>query len=297
MRSRSTRSAEPISAFTLSNDHRSARALGNAPSGWVTASIGKNSVAELTATSLLASPRPTIASATHNAYNVCMKTINRNVLTQGSSAQDTTYRWLKQRISEVPKNDGQFITEAEIAETLGVSRTPVREALLRVETEGHLQILPKKGAYIAPISDADALSTMEARAMVESWSARRVLELDRDLSADLEELLKQQEASQNDPVEFIRLDRMFHSAIVDAAENPSISDFYDSLRQKQLRMGLQVIVSDRRRSAKVFEEHRMIVAALASGTADGAVDAVLHHLQSTWATLSNSVHRQLFIRS
>lgn len=64
------------------------------------------------------------------------------------SAQDLTYAWLKRHISELPKEGGVFLSESEVAQAAGTSRTPVREALLRLETEGLLTIVPKKGAYI-----------------------------------------------------------------------------------------------------------------------------------------------------
>lgn len=64
----------------------------------------------------------------------------------------------------MPRHEGVFLTEGAAAAATGTSRTPVREALLRLEAEGFLQIVPKKGAFVPPISDAEVESVMQARA-------------------------------------------------------------------------------------------------------------------------------------
>ena len=111
----------------------------------------------------------------------------------GMSAQDATYQWLRQYIATMPRSDGNFITESEVAAALGTSRTPVREALLRLETEGYLQILPKKGAYVPAISDAEAEAVMHARCMVEDWCARGISSNAAEVAAELGKLIEEQE--------------------------------------------------------------------------------------------------------
>jgi len=104
--------------------------------------------------------------------------------TPGESAQDVTYRWLKCHIASLPRHVGTFLTETEVAAAAQTSRTPVREALLRLEAEGFLQIMPKKGAYVPPVSDDEVRAVMEARGLVEDWSVRRVTQRAYDLGAE-----------------------------------------------------------------------------------------------------------------
>ncbi|KAA9162664.1 GntR family transcriptional regulator [Amycolatopsis acidicola] len=206
----------------------------------------------------------------------------------GGSAQDVTYRWLKQHIGTLPRDAGSFLTESEVAVATGMSRTPVREALLRLETEGLLQIVPKKGAFVPPISDADVRAVLQARALLEDWSARRVVPTSPDFLTRLEELVAEQRTLVGDPMAFIVCDRAFHRAIVEQAGNPVLAEFYESLRDRQIRMGVRAVASSANRAEVVLSEHSAIVEALRSGDPDVAADAHITHLRSTMAALGVS---------
>lgn len=204
---------------------------------------------------------------------------------RGESAQDVTYRWLKQHIGGLPRQDGTFLTESEVAQAAGTSRTPVREALLRLEAEGFLQIVPKKGAFVPPISDTEVRAVMQARGLVEDWCVRRVAPAAPEFCAELELIVDEQAKLLDDPVTFIDHDRAFHRAIVREAGNPVLAEFYESLRDRQVRMGLRAVVNARDRARTVLHEHREIVAALRAGRPDGAGAALATHLSSTLAAL------------
>ncbi|HLH59291.1 MAG TPA: GntR family transcriptional regulator [Streptosporangiaceae bacterium] len=205
--------------------------------------------------------------------------------TAGESAQDVTYRWLKRHIGSLPRHVGTFLTETEVAAAAQTSRTPVREALLRLEAEGFLQIMPKKGAFVPPISDDEVRAMMEARLLVEDWSVRRVTERGFDLSGELGSLLREQEDSLTDPVRFIDCDRAFHRAIITAAGNPVLADFYESLRDRQVRMGLRAVAASANRAQVVVAEHAAIAEAVRSGSGTRAAEALAAHLRSTLIAL------------
>jgi DNA-binding GntR family transcriptional regulator len=202
------------------------------------------------------------------------------------SAQDLTYRWLKRHIGELPRADGTFLTEASVAEAAGTSRTPVREALLRLEAEGLLRIVPKKGAFVPPISDSEVRAVMQARQLVEEWCVRMVAPpKPESLLAELQRLLTEQHAALDDPVVFIDIDRAFHRTIVRQAGNPVLAEFYESLRDRQVRMGLRAVANERDRARSVLAEHAGIVSALRDGDPERAASAVVTHLTSTSAAL------------
>ncbi|WP_433269101.1 GntR family transcriptional regulator [Actinosynnema sp. CS-041913] len=203
----------------------------------------------------------------------------------GGSAQDTTYRWLKQHIATLPPDDGTFLTESGVAQAAGTSRTPVREALLRLEAEGFLRIMPKKGAFVPPISDAEVRAVMEARALVEDWCVRRAVPAEESFTAELDQLVADQEAAITDPLGFIERDRVFHRTIVRRAGNPVLADFYETLRERQVRMGLRAVSTSADRSRRVLDEHAAIVAALRTGDPEEAGRAVAAHLMSTLTAL------------
>lgn len=201
------------------------------------------------------------------------------------SAQDVTYRWLKRRVATVPRSQGTFLTEAEVTEATGTSRTPVREALLRMEAEGYLQIVPKKGAFVPPVSDADVEAVMEARRLLEDWCVRRVAPVAEQVTDELDRLLTEQHGLLDDPVAFIDCDRAFHRAIVRTAGNPVLADFYESLRERQLRMGLHAVAAAEGRARTVLDEHAAVIAGLRSGDPAHAARALAAHLSGTLGAL------------
>jgi DNA-binding GntR family transcriptional regulator len=177
------------------------------------------------------------------------------------------------------------LTEAEVSEATGTSRTPVREALLRLEAEGFLKIMPKKGAFVPPISDAEVAAVMQARELVEDWSVRRSVPSSESLVTELERLIHEQEGLLDDPVGFIDCDRAFHRAIVRTAGNPVLVGFYETLRERQVRMGLRAIAGAEDRVRVVLAEHAAIVAGIRSGDPIQAAAAVTAHLSGTLAAL------------
>lgn len=202
------------------------------------------------------------------------------------SAQDTSYAWLKRRILQTPREEAAFLTEGQIAEAAGTSRTPVREALLRLESEGYLQRLPRKGVYVPPISDSEVRWLMHAREMVEIWCVDSVMKNSTDeLVVRLKEVLGRQHDLRDDRLTFIDCDRVFHETIVEAAENPVVLSFYGTLRDRQLRTGLAALKSSSHRMDSVLEEHGAIVNGIASGDVVRAREAVAAHLARTFATM------------
>lgn len=202
----------------------------------------------------------------------------------GDAAQDVVYAWLKQHVLTLPRDETTFLTEAQVCRETGVSRTPVREAFLRLEADGLLKILPKKGAYVAPITETEIVSIMQARRLVEEWCAQQASRLGNVLADELDRLIDGQEQVRNDRIAFIESDREFHRAIVKAAGNPILATFYESLRDRQVRMGVHAI-SVGSRIDEVLAEHRAIVAAVRAADADRATAAVGDHLARTLAAL------------
>ncbi|WP_245307317.1 GntR family transcriptional regulator [Rhizobium altiplani] len=202
----------------------------------------------------------------------------------GDAAQDVVYAWLKQHVLTLPRNETTFLTEAQVCRETGVSRTPVREAFLRLEADGLLKIMPKKGAYIAPITEAEIDSIMQARRLVEEWCAQQASRFGSALADELDRLIDQQDQVRNDRIAFIESDRDFHRAIVRAAGNPVLETFYESLRDRQVRMGVHAI-SVGSRIDEVLAEHRRIAQAIRAAEADRAVAAVGEHLARTLTAL------------
>ncbi|MGW4502295.1 GntR family transcriptional regulator [Micromonospora sp. NPDC004336] len=159
--------------------------------------------------------------------------------TAAPSAADRAYRHLKRAILEQIHPGGSLVTEGEIAEAAGVSRTPAREALLRLEAEGLVRLYPKRGALIRPVSAREITDVIEARRLVELHAAERVWPRRRELREHLAARLAEMRAAHaaGDLTALMAADRAFHATVVDAAGNEILAELYQRLRDRQLRMG------------------------------------------------------------
>ncbi|MFJ5955915.1 GntR family transcriptional regulator [Paenarthrobacter sp. NPDC092416] len=196
------------------------------------------------------------------------------------SQPEVAYQWMKSYIAALPREEETFLNEAVLAKTTGTSRTPVREALLRLEAEGFVKRIPHKGAYVPPISDPDVRAILQARAVVEKWAVSSTEPLDSRIDA-FQAIIDQQHQAKDDPARFIELDTEFHTLMVRAGGNPVLADFYASLRQKQLRIGVKAVSQGTDRAGDVLREHQLIVDALRSRSVEAAHQAIDAHLEST----------------
>ncbi|MFF4650193.1 GntR family transcriptional regulator [Streptomyces sp. NPDC001380] len=195
-------------------------------------------------------------------------------------AADRVYRHVKRSILDRTFPGGTLLVEGEIAEAVGVSRTPVREALLRLEAEGLLRLYPKKGALVLPVSAEEIADVVETRLLVERHAVRRVLPASPGLLDRLAALLAEQEAcvDAGDLEGAAAADRAFHHAVVAAAGNRILEQLYDRLRDRQLRMGVQVMHVRPERVRLNISDHAGILRALREGDADGAERLVGVHI-------------------
>ncbi|MDI2129960.1 GntR family transcriptional regulator [Yinghuangia seranimata] len=195
-------------------------------------------------------------------------------------AADRVYQHVKLGVLERRYEGGTLLTEGELAEAAGVSRTPVREALLRLEAEGLLRLYPKKGALVLPVSAQEVADVVETRQLVEAHAARKAVPASPELIARLTELLDQQRAqvAAGEFAEAAVTDRCFHAAIVRSAGNEILARLYDQLRDRQVRMVVAVMHAGAERVARSLTDHAEILEALRGGDADAAVAAVHRHV-------------------
>jgi DNA-binding GntR family transcriptional regulator len=203
------------------------------------------------------------------------------------SAADRAYAHTKERILDGEYAQGRLIGEGEVSDAVGVSRTPVREAFLRLEAEGMLHLYPKRGALVVPISAADVEDVMETRLLIERFAIGRVIELDLDLSDRLAAVVAAQErhAEAEDAIAFVDADREFHRVFVAATGNAIVLRTHDSLRDQQNRMGLAAIGAGSERMARILDQHQAIVAAVGRRDAAEADALIDRHLDETLGLL------------
>lgn len=162
-----------------------------------------------------------------------------------------------------------------------MSRTPVREALLKLEAEGLLKLYPKKGALVLPVSAQEIVDVVETRLLVEQHAVAKVVHaVPARLIERLEESLAEQceHAAAGDLSAFAAADRSFHAEIVRAAGNRILAHLYDQLRDRQLRMGVATMHAEPSRVAKNIAEHTEILQALRNGDERTAAEVVDRHV-------------------
>lgn len=206
-----------------------------------------------------------------------------------STATDRAYIHTKKMILQGSYQGGDLLSEGEVAHILGVSRTPIREAFLRLEAEGLLKLYPKKGALIVPVSAREVEVVMETRRLIECYAITKLTDQgpNHELASRLEKYADdQQKALEKDDAEgFIEADRAYHAAIIDSINNPILSDLYHSLRDRQVRMGIMSQVYDDHRRKTIIEEHRRIAQELGEGDGLRGITDINLHLNGTLGIL------------
>jgi DNA-binding GntR family transcriptional regulator len=215
------------------------------------------------------------------------------------TAKDRALDYVKTQVLTGAFPGGELISEGDIASALGMSRTPVREAFLRMEAEGLLRLYPQRGALVVPVSPDEVRSVIEARLVLEQFATRKVVGRGPAACAAVFERLSGALARQRDAAaaadwrEFVDADRAFHTITLDESGNGILSDFYSSLRDRQMRMIGESSLREPDRVTTILHEHFGIAEALRDGDLPGALQAVQTHLASTVRAIGLTVDPSL----
>jgi DNA-binding GntR family transcriptional regulator len=201
----------------------------------------------------------------------------------GGSAAARVYSHVKERLLDGTFPGGSLLSENELSQRLGLSRTPVRQAFVQLEAEGLLELYPKRGALVVPVAASEIEDVFEARLLVEEHCARRAATVGAALAAELRDAIAEQERAigAGAAAAFAEADRHFHRAIVAAAGNAILTRLYDALRDRQRRIAAVSVARSGAAGAERFvAEHREIAAALERRDANEACRLVAEHLRS-----------------
>lgn len=207
------------------------------------------------------------------------------------SLRDEAYEVIKQRIIMCLFRPGEALSEATVSATLGFGRTPVRQAFDRLMRDGLVEVLPRKGIIVRPISQDEVHDMVEVRLLNEGFCAR--LAAERAEPAQLAALNENvargaRAAAARDVVTLMALDRDFHGAISTAAGNPVLGEILRNLHERAQRVWF-VSLRAPEHHRRVVDEHAAIVEALRSRDADAAEAAVRAHIRS----FADNLKRQL----
>jgi DNA-binding GntR family transcriptional regulator len=201
------------------------------------------------------------------------------------SRPEQVYARLRDLIVDGLLAPGSRIVETEIASRLGVSRTPVREALQRLQQEGYVMGSPgaqQSRLTVAPLTRDDVYELLNIVGALEGMGARGAASvpagdrrnLSRDLKALNAEFFKAGKASPIDHSSLYDIDNQFHRRIVEASAGPRLLALHDAVKpqaERYIRMYISMLTTDIRVSVN---EHDVIIAAIEEGRADDAEQAV-----------------------
>jgi DNA-binding GntR family transcriptional regulator len=185
------------------------------------------------------------------------------------------------------------VSEAALAAAHGTSRTPIREALKQLETEGLVRIVPRVGTFVTEPSWADIVELSQVKEMLDGLAARLVAQRgDPSVLTTLERVLENAEKSMDtgDFDRFAQLVRDFNDAIMIGSGNRKLLQFHRTL-MNQMAYG-RLLYSSLRQSGRVAacqEEHRAIVRAITARDPDAAEYATRQHVTQSHRALSRSM--------
>jgi DNA-binding GntR family transcriptional regulator len=197
------------------------------------------------------------------------------------SAARRAYDFAKWAILNAVYSAGDVVTEGGLAHELGISRTPVREALLRLEVEGLVRLHPKRGAVVSEFSMHEVEDVLEARVLVENHTAAKSFASRETLLPQVEKAhqdMKRRRA-EHDTAAFTEADRVFHELIVDAADNSVLSAIYRMLRERQTLFTSAIVRGRTDRMDAAIAEHERILEALRGDDEKAFLRVVNEHLQ------------------
>ncbi len=194
---------------------------------------------------------------------------------QGNSA----YKRLLEEIREGTLLPGERLREVELSERLGVSRTPVREAIRQLEADGLVTHVPRQGATVRSLDYAEIMELYEMRAVLEGTAARLAARAASEVELDELDVLTDRLADAGTGTDTARINRVFHATLLDAAKNRFLTKSMLSLQKALLILGPSQLLDGVRAEAAVAE-HRRIMVALKARDGNAAETEMRAHIQA-----------------
>ncbi len=201
------------------------------------------------------------------------------------------YTILMDCIVNIRLKPGQAMSEKEISDSLKASKTPVREALIKLEDTGLVRVVPKSGTYVSPISLDRYIEACFIRLQLEIGAVRRAAERNNDLRGvlNLETTISRQVKAleAGDDQLFFKYDEALHQSFFEMAGIAGVWQLVKKTQSDVYRIRHLKRLYNIRREMQVIEEHKAIVSAIRAGSADDAEAALIRHIGSLEAEIDN----------
>ena len=198
----------------------------------------------------------------------------------GNTAADEAYREIKQKIVKVEMLPGSVIREAELMQQLKLGRTPIREALQRLEAENLVEVTPRQGMFVADIAITDLTQIFEIRVELEALCASLAAQrIKSEQLAALEELVHEYQTKQFTGLDqLFEIDNKFHSLLAEAANNRFLKAEMEGYYNLSLRIWYVALDSVKPEDVNV-DAHVEIFKAIKAHDSEKAKQCMRQHIQ------------------
>ncbi len=205
--------------------------------------------------------------------------------------RDLVFNTLRQAILKGELKPGERLMEIQLAEKLGVSRTPIREAIRKLELEGLVLMIPRRGAEVAKISHKSLQDVLEVRGALEALATD--LACQRITEEELEELSKAQEnfkkaVESGTEMQIAEADEAYHDIIYNASNNKRLVQMINNLREQMYRYRLEYIKDEAQRGI-LISEHESILEAIRIRDIIRAKALMKEHIDNQEMTVSRNL--------
>lgn len=206
--------------------------------------------------------------------------------------RDVVFNTLREAIITGDLAPGERLMEIALADRLGVSRTPVREAIRKLELEGLVVMVPRKGAHVASINEKNLQDVIEIRMVLEEFAIG--LACERITDAELLELKQIHDefitcVGKGDPRTIAQKDETFHDAIFRATDNNRLISIIGNLREQFYRYRMEY-VKDIENHEDLIRDHHDLLEAIIGHDGDRASRLMHDHIEKQKNAVMNSIH-------
>ena len=205
--------------------------------------------------------------------------------------RDVVFKTLREAILKGDLAPGERLMEIKLANQLGVSRTPIREAIRKLELEGLVVMVPRKGAEVAKITEKDLREVLEVRASLEELAISLACERITDEKiAELKDALEQFRTviKGKDVTKIAQMDVAFHDVIFEATQNARLVQMVNNLREQMYRYRLEYL-KDFSTHSRLDEEHVKIFEAVSARDIERATALIREHIYNQEVTVVKNI--------
>lgn len=207
--------------------------------------------------------------------------------------REVIFNTLREAIIVGELKPGERLMEVKLAEKMGVSRTPVREAIRKLELEGLVEMLPRKGAHVADLSIKDIMDVLEVRSTLDGLaSSLSALRITDEEIKELKHLLTQfvNYVERDNMQGLIKKDVEFHDIIYRSSRNDKLIQISNNLREQVQRFRV-IYVKDYSSSRELIKEHTEICDAISRRDSGAAMDYANRHIKNQEETIIKAIKK------